>query len=116
MVLDKLSLDSRNAALKAIASGSGTLNVPGTSGTTSVIATIPHGQGVPEVIVTVNANFGAVYGGNRYVTAPFVTPDGRNAIDVYVDSTNVYIKATSSTSGAPEPARSYPYDYTILIP
>lgn len=119
MNLDHVALSSSRASLKVIDSGSGGIVAPlatSVNSPQSTTITIAHNQNSTDVLFAVSADVSAIYGGTRYTTLPWVTPDGRNSIDAYIDSTNLYIKASNSTAGADEPARSYTYYYTILIP
>lgn len=119
MNIDQVALASFLPALKVVKTGSGTITAPAATSSNSPqsnVATIPHDQNSNNVFFAVIINGSAVYGSTRYINTPWSTPDGRVSVTPYVDGQNLYIKATSSTAGADQPATSFPYIYTILIP
>ena len=119
MDISKVALASSIAALKVVASGVGTITAPAatlSNSPQSNLIVIPHNQIDSNVIPSVIINTSALYGYNSYTQIPFSTPDGRTAIDTYVDNTNVYIKATNSTAGSPQSSMSFPYTISIIIP
>ena len=116
---EKIGLDSQNAALKAIGRGSGSITAPLATSANSPQAntvTIPHNQNSSNVFPAVIINASSVYGSTRYITLPWSTPDGRTSAGAHVDATNIYITATSFTAGADQPALSFTYTYSILVP
>lgn len=109
----KALLLSDRVALKLVDAGSGSVVAPSTASIAQNTVVIPHGLGtVDKVFWTVSA-FNTIF--TQYVNAPFTTPDGRIALDAFIDSTNLYIRATSQTAGAPQDASTFNFTYTILI-
>lgn len=106
-------LSSDNAALKFVASGTGSIIAPATSSIAQTTHTIPHGMGSAEKLFwsvsAINTTYALV------TTIPWASPDGRVAIDAFVDDTNLYIKATSQTAGGSQDASYFDYQYNIII-
>lgn len=115
MIPDEIAFDSRVVALKVIASGTGSITAPYTESMDSNTVTIPHGQNSTDVIPSVIAS-APLYESVTYFSLPYASADGRIALDVRIDSTNMYLIATSQTGGLPQDAVDFTYFYTILIP
>lgn len=115
MNINDVALYSENAALKLVERGTGTIIAPATSTSASNTNIIFHGLDTTDIMWSVAANSFFVSASNTYVTIPWSSSDGRISIDAYIDKNNLYIKATSSTAGSPQPATSFDYSYTIIL-
>ena len=113
---EKIALDAEKASLKLVDTDTGTIIAPPTASSASNTVTIPHNCDTTDLIWAVVASTGDIFASTRYVTTPFSTPDGRVQLIAYIDDTNLYIKATSSTAGSPEDGATFSYRYFILMP
>lgn len=77
----------------------------------SSIVSIEHLQNTSEIFPFLTAFYI-----DRYITAPWASPDGRVALDVFVDETFIHIIATSSTAGADKPATTFDYSLLPAVP
>lgn len=109
----KALLASDRVALKLVDSGVGTIVAPEATSIAQNTVTIPHGLGTVDKVFWSVSAINTLY--ELYITTPFATPDGRVAIDAFIDSTNLYIRATSQTAGSPQEASTFTYQYNILI-
>ena len=119
MNIDNVAFGTEVSSLKDVLSGSGVISSPyatSSSSPASNIVTIPHNQMTNNVIPSVTINTQSVFGRVGYSSLPWSTRDGRTSVDVYVDDTNIYIKASSFTAGMPQDPQSFAYTYIVLIP
>ncbi len=112
---EDIILDAASSSLKHIGSGTGTIVGPATSSSDSNMVTIPHGMATANLIWSVTASSPDILSG-KYISTPYITGDGRVALNAHVDATNLYIVATNSTAGAPQPAVTWTYIYNIILP
>lgn len=111
----KVALTSKLSALKLIDTPiTGTITAPATASFASNEVAIPHGLGNDELLPSLTAKWSGFPG--KIISAPYATGDGRVALEVSWDDTNVYITATSSTAGSPQPATTFDYTLIITVP
>lgn len=114
MTPDKYILFSGGSISKVVASGSGSLTAPAsTSGNSpqSNTTTIPNTFGTTDIIVAATANSSV----SRRVSVPWIANDGRVSFDVGWDASNIYFRATTSTSGSDQAAVAFTYTYNIIM-
>ncbi len=109
MITDRY-FDAEKSALKLYLEDICTIDTPSSFGYTGSFV-IPHGYPNDELIWQVNVQQGL----NRY-TLPIFSNDGRLQIYSRLDSTNLTIYVTVSSSGTPFPASTWNFRYRILIP
>jgi len=117
MNIDDTSLISGISSMKIVDIKSGSVVVPYATSYAEGVATIAHGMGNSEIIPMVTGKPYYSWGGNgNFITAPWSSPDGRQAFEVRWDATNVYIVGIGSSVGSPVESITYNYTLYICVP
>ena len=116
---NSVDIFSQIPMLKVVDSGSGTVTAPAATSSNSpqsATVQIPNVYGTTDIIVVCTATF--TYGSlaTQRTVAPWVSSDGRKAFDCTWNDDFIYIRATSYTGGANEPATTFTYTYNVLMP
>lgn len=111
----RVNLASDLSMPKVVGGGSGTITAPATSSVASNTEIIPNIFKTSNLIVALTATFKYGSLSTQRTQAPWISNDGRKSLDVTWNDDNIYIRATSSTAGAPEVATTFNYTYNIIM-
>lgn len=107
MDLGDIQFSSEKVSTALIKSGTAQVVLPSTTSVVCVTTTVAHNYDSDELVPQVFSDL-------EGTLTPWTTPDGRYAVTVSVDSTNIYFRATANTAGSPTVPYTITFSYKLM--